>query len=93
MRAGTDQVQILDIFALVVRAKPRALSQDRLQPKGGAAKRGEPVLEILRRQQALADDLVLQTRQYSSGEFACNRQAIIFGHHAPVGSALQMRDR
>src|SRR5690606_19592977 len=46
--AGADQVQAIDLLALVVRAKVGALYQHRLDPEGRALDREQLVLEALR---------------------------------------------
>ena len=93
MGAGADQIQPVDVFAAVVRPEPGALRQHRLEPERGAAERQQPVLEILRRQQARGDDLAFQIGQQGAAEFAGDGAAIFFGRDAPVDAALQMRNR
>ena len=77
MRTRADQVESFHFLAAVVRAKPRALRQDRLESEGGASVRGQPVLEIPRRHHARGHDLVCETRAgcvaRAPARFSCDR--------------------
>src|SRR3954447_18746194 len=60
MRAGADQVEAGNIFALVMRTEERALQQHRLQAERRAVQGQQAVAEINRRPDLRRDDMLAE---------------------------------
>ena len=90
MRARADEEEILHVFADVVRTEPGALGEDRLELEGGAEMGVELRLEIERRPDELADDVLAQigAELFQRGENGVGVEVL---HRVPVDVAAEIR--
>src|SRR4051794_11417864 len=93
MRASAHQVKALDLLAAVMRAKPGALEQLRLEREGSTLHAQQTVTKILRRQHAGGDDVLPETRQNRLFEPPLDRRTIWLRRNRPVGAAGQVGHR
>jgi len=63
MRAGAHEKEIANVFAGIMRAKPRALRQYRFEPEGCSSKGRESGFKLQWRGNARADYLTVEARQ------------------------------
>ena len=93
MCAGTNKIQPLYIFALVVRTKPRTLGKNGLHPKRRATKRQQLCFEIKRLHDPGNLDCSTEPWKHGRFEIRLDRRAVRLRLHFPVSVTGQVRHR
>src|ERR1700761_6054040 len=91
MGSGADEKEVLHVLADVVGTEPGALSEDGFELEGGAEVDIEVRLEVFRRPDDFADDVLSQigTEAFQRGE---NRIGVAFLYLLPIDFSAQVRN-
>src|SRR5215213_5722183 len=88
---GADEVEIGDVFRLIVRPKIGGLGQNRLDGEGGAEVAVEFVAEVARVDHALGNDVLRQVRQEALFQVGHDAVSVGTGGPAPIDISPQVR--